>query len=101
MNFCGTSMSPMDCIHHSLEASLFQVLKLPVEKLSALALWGDGVPYTKKKSAFVMLLGVNPTENTAKYPVVVIPEKDSALVDAHLSVLQWSFMCCQTGYSQS
>ena len=89
---------PHELVHYFMVHNHDWEAKKEEEEPVELSLWGDSVPYTKKKSLFTMVLGIKPVENQTRLPVLFLPgEKSPVLLEALLEALQWSFVCLLTG----
>ena len=74
-----------------------KALDVDADNLFPLSLWGDGVSYSKKKTLFVVSIGVNPALQQARYPVVLLPDKNEEILKQVFNILHWSITVSATG----
>ena len=85
----------MTCVLNLLQKKAKDLEPEGVDEVSGISFWGDAVPYSNKKSPFLMSMCINPTATQARYPL----EKDSefqkealgSVAVVLLLVLGWGF----------
>lgn len=72
-------------------------LGLDARKTTPLALWGDAVPFSKKKSVFVLTMSFVADPAGPRLPLVVLPGKGKAYREPLFEVILWSTRCLLVG----
>ena len=65
-------------------------LGLQLAEVTPILLWGDSMPYTKKKSIFVLLMGLAHEPLELRLPLLVVPGKDRNTIEALEKIILWS-----------
>ena len=72
-------------------------LSLDPDSTWAIALWGDAVPYSKKRSVFVLTMSLVNDPAGCRLPLLVVPMKIKSYIEPLLQCILWSARCMLVG----